>query len=69
MPPRPRPHRLHLAVMLGLALLAGLCVALSTQLPQAQQCVPAASGGTAVVTSTAYAQEHGTVCPAYPGHQ
>jgi hypothetical protein len=65
-PPRPRPHRVHLVVMLGLAVLAGLCFALSTQLhaPQ-QQCVPTASGSS-VTTSTAYAQEHGMACPAVP---
>jgi hypothetical protein len=65
-PPRRRPNRLHLVLMVGLAVFAGLCFALSTQLhTPLQQCVPASSSAT-VATSTAYAQEHGMACPAVP---
>jgi hypothetical protein len=66
--PRPRPRRVHLVVLLALALLAGLCFTLSTQLHPARPCVTSAPGST-VATSVAYAQEHGIACPAYPGQQ
>jgi Protein of unknown function (DUF3040) len=67
-PPRRRATRVHVAVLLALALLAGLCFTLSTQLHPARPCTTSAAGST-VATSVAYAQEHGIACPAYPSQQ
>jgi hypothetical protein len=68
-PHRPRPRPVHAALLASLALVAVVCLALSTQLHSSTgQCTAGSAGGT-VATSIAYAQEHGKTCPAYPSQQ